>query len=634
MKHIVLTSFALLSFASAQQKGGDLPSLPTPNGALLRLYFPSGGPTSSFKIVREGGGRSVTLSRSVPAPRDEALKNKWVDAKTYDLLKSVYVDGTTNLNKDPVAKFNLDLQVARRPDWARALGLIFEDRGLQNGARYTYRVTATVRGRDVEVGRATVTPGPTPPLAAPRNLKVTPSGPRATLTWQAGSDDAVAYNVVRAEGTAAPTALPNTPYFPTASTTDRPRPPTFTDEKLKTNVQYRYAVSALDLFGRESQRTPLVTVDMIQGQALPQPSITSSDGGDKIVRLKWPKVSDSRVTGLKVLRGESAASLREIAALPASATSFEDRGGKGGTFYLYALAVVTKDGVQDPGPPTREKFLNYTPPPAPTSVAASFKDGKVRVTWTASKSDEVRGYIVLRSADKNAPIDRYQAVNGTPVAGTTLEQPLSGTPGASYVYRVQAVSTSERRSAPSDAATLTLPSAGPLVTIGDVDAKPDGVTLTWRVAGGTPSGLEVFRQNPDGSLALIARLPGSATTFTDKNVVMTRPYAYVLFAVNERGERVRPSNVVSATVPLRIDLGAVEGLSATSGANGVTVTWRRAKNAYAYLVYRVQDGKTTLLTSTRELRFVDKDGEAGVTYRVAPSAVNDTTGEGAEVKAR
>ena len=635
---LTLTTAALLGSAAGAQpakpKGGDLPSLPVPNGALIRLYFPTGGPTAAFKITREGGGRTVTLNSPVPAPRDEALKNKFVDAKTYDLLTSVYVDGNASLNKDPIAKFSLDLQVAQRPDWARALGLIFKDSGLQNGARYTYRVTASVRGRDVEVGRATVTPGPTPALAAPRGLTVTPSGTRATLTWQPGSDDTIAYKIARAEGNANPTVLDPAPFFPSVPADGKPRPPTFRDDKLKPDARYRYTVSAIDLFGRESPRATPVAVDMLDGQALPEPSITSSDASDKVVRLRWAAVTDRRVTGLKVLRGTTPANLREIATLAASATAFEDRKGQGGTFYLYALAVVTKDGTADTGAPRREKFLNFTPPPAPTNVAVTLKDGVVRVTWTASKSDEVRGYVVLRSADRNAPAEQYEAMNGTPTTGTTLEQPLAGTPGASYAYRVQAVSTSDRRSAPSEVAVLTLPAVGPLITLEGADATPEAVTLKWRVGGGTPGGIELFRQNPDGTLALIARLPGTATTFVDRNIVMTRPYAYVAFALNDKGERVRPSNVVSTTVPLRIDLGSVTNLAATSGPGGVTVTWQRAKNAYTYLVYRVESGADTLVGSTRDARLVDPSGKSGVTYRVVPSAVNGTSGDPTETRAR
>lgn len=636
MRTLVLTLPLLAGPALAQGPGRpvELPALPTPGGALLRLHFPNGRtPVGGFKITREGGGRTVTLAAPVPVPKETALAKGWVDAKGYDTLRAVYVEGNTPLNKDAFARFQLDLRVVADPKLARTLGLLFEDGGLQNGVKYTYRVTAAVNGREVEVGRAAVTPGPTPPLRAPSNLDVRPDTGRAVLAWRETDPLTVAYRIYRAEEGGAAVLLQPSPYFPRGDEAGRAAGPSFTDTKLRRDGRYRYQVSAQDLFGRESERTPAVAVNLADGEPPPVAVIAAMEAGDKTITLRWEKTADPRVKAVKVLRGETPEAMREIASLPPGATAYEDKGGRGGTWYTYALALETASGDRSVGPGRRVRFLNATPPAAPTNVRAVFDPEKrtVRVTWTPSPGDEVAGYYVTRAPEARTDPRAAQQLNGSPVKGP-FEHAIGVTPGEDWVYRVVAISTSDRRSAPSAPVTLVLPEEDPSIVLRSAQATPEAITLEWDLRGARAGGIEVFRLNPNKSLALVAKLPGTAKSFVDRNVVPSRPYAYVAFPLDAKGTRIAPSNVVSATVPLRIELGGVPDLKATLGPDGVRLSWGRARNAYGYMVYRVQDGAATLLAGTRDTRLTDPDGKAGVVYRVVPRAVNDTLGEEAEVR--
>ncbi|ULH16969.1 hypothetical protein MF271_17460 (plasmid) [Deinococcus sp. KNUC1210] len=631
-----------LAHAQTSAKTG-LATLPTPTGALLRWSLPGGTLPGAYRLIREGGGQRV--SRDLPGivDRATAIKNNWLSAEDYDALKELLSTPQTDARQ----KLSLQLQILANPNWARTLNLLTEDSGLKAGVTYSYRVLAVRGSTATEFAHGSVTPGPTPPVPTPSALKATPGVGRATLTWLPAGGLTMAYRVYRGQGTAALQLLLPSPYFPTTDAAKPSAAVSFQDPELQRKATYRYQVSALDLFGREGAKTEVLSVDLRYGEPLPQPLIreaVSLEGG-KGIRLSWDAADDPRVNGYVLLRGDTPNDLKPLKEL--TATTYTDSGVTPAQKYFYALALRLTSGsgqgsVSGAGPVTQGRAINKTPPPAPTGLKAiRSEDGTVALSWNASPAPDLLGYLVVQSGTPDAALSDSAMLTGQPISGTRMNIALDGVAGGKFSYRVLAVNTTGVNSLPSVPATVTVPGA-PVwaATLNRATGRDSAIELKWSYpqddAGRVqpPAQVEVFRQNPNGELTLIARLPGTTTTYADTHVVPLLPYAYTVAMLSAAGKRSDASNVLAASALYQPNVGAVEGFKAQLNGGTATLSWKPVPDATSYQVFRIRNGTPLLLGTVTALNFTDSGASAGVTYRVVPRAVDGSTGQAAEVVLR
>ncbi|WP_407569549.1 hypothetical protein [Deinococcus altitudinis] len=611
-----------------------LATLPTPTGALLRWSLPAAGLPGGYRLIREGGGQ--TVSRDLPALADKAaaVKAGWTTADDYDALKALLSEPKL----DPGQQLAIQLQILADPGLARTLNLLTEDTGLKAGVNYSYRVLALKGSGSSELGRGTVTPGPTPPVPVPGALSGRAGIGRATVSWAAAGGLTTGYRLYRAEGEAAFTLQQPSPYFPTTDLKNPKAPVNFADEGLKRGATYRYQVSALDLFGREGARTAALSVDLRNGEPLPQAIITKALGVKGTLELGWDAAKDQRVSGFVLFRGTGPDDLKPLATLPATSTGYTDRSGEVARSYVYALGYVLRPGADAPGEPTKPglptqgRSINADPPAAPLGLTAAVQDdGKLHLSWKASPESDLLGYLVLSSASAEAPLSETAQITPQPISGTVMNVPVTAAAGSKLYYRVQAVNTSGVGSAPSAAVTVTLPDSTSDAPVLSRLTPGDGrLTLGWSYTGEKlPASAEVFRQNPNGELTLVARLPGSTLEWTDTHVVPLLPYAYLVSALDASGKRGTPSNVMVATPRYLANVGAVSGLSAT-GSGPVELSWKAAPEAAAYQVFRTVGGAPLLLGTVNTLSFRDTPptGTRAASYKVVPIGLDGTSGEG------
>jgi hypothetical protein len=161
--------------------------------------------------------------------------------------------------------------------------------------------------------------------------------------------------------------------------------------------------------------------------------------GNSEVRLTWSAPEDdgaSPTEGYVVMRGESTASLREIAQL-SDVISYLDTGVTNGITYLYIIAAINEAGpgeYTEPVPATPIKLA--TAPGKVTTLIADPKGAKVTLQWTAPQDDggsPVTGYFILRGLTKDA-LEQIAEVG--PGATTWSEDGLER--GTTYYYSVAA----------------------------------------------------------------------------------------------------------------------------------------------------------------------------------------------------
>ncbi|CAM4129337.1 fibronectin type III domain-containing protein [Deinococcus marmoris] len=609
-------------------------ALPQPGGALLRWTLIGDTLPDTYRLIREGGSGKVRRDLPGIAPKADAIKNGWVTAQQYDFLKAKFGTPVT----DPFEKLGLQLQTLASPGIARTLNLLVTETGLKDGTRYSYRVVAVRGGKETPVGTATVTPGQPPAVPAPGKLSAVPERTRVTVAWQRAGGQVMAYQVYRAEGNATPLLLQPSPYFPTVDPA-QPGRVSFKDDALplKPKTKYSYQVAALDLFGRESARTAVLVADTGDAEpfsraSLVEPVITFGADGRGAVKLMWNAVKDPRILGLMVYRGSSPDTLKPLSEVAAGSSTYTDTTTEEAKSYVYGLGYKLAAGPTGPLSIRGAQPLNPALSAPPKGLKAKLEDANtLTLSWQPAPGKPI-GYLVVRGATATTPSEQFVSVTPRPIAATTLKLHLDASPGTGMTFRVITVSASGVSGKPGEPVAVVTPRiGGDAPTLLSVAPQDSALKVTWAYAGAAPAQVEVFRQNPQGDLVLVARLPGTTKVFTDRNVQAPFAYAYLVAALDARGKRSDPSNVSGAT-PLNITATPlVQGLSVSAGGGGAVLRWTADKGAASYAVYRTRGNRQERLGVVASPTYTDAQGKAGDVYRVVPVEQGGIQGQEASV---
>jgi hypothetical protein len=137
----------------------------------------------------------------------------------------------------------------------RAESTTFVDRGVEYGKPYLYYLQAVNKAGSGEVEsevsvEASISPEDLFPPAVPGGLQAVPTPTSIELAWDRVTDaDLAGYRIYR--------AAPGGELEKLADTTESP---SYTDRKIESGKQYRYAVSAFDKRGNESKMSGLIEV--------------------------------------------------------------------------------------------------------------------------------------------------------------------------------------------------------------------------------------------------------------------------------------------------------------------------------------------------------------------------------------
>ncbi|GGL07903.1 fibronectin type III domain-containing protein [Deinococcus radiotolerans] len=580
---ILIATLGAVPTAHAQTptaKAG-LAALPTPDGALLRWFLPGDAtPSGGFVIEVKGSAATRTVPVSSPQPYSAALG---LTRPEYDAVTATYTAPVTDDNRVGRAIFTLN--VVARPAFARALGIQTTLIGLPEGT-YTATVYAVDRTR-TPVGTATFRTGPTPPVPAPTNLTLLP-GATPRLRWTPPTEPGAlvaAYTVSRAGSTGPFQPLEPTPFFRTGGAGGD----VFTDTTAQPGQTYRYQVSSVDLFGRDS--APSAPVTFSAAAPLPTPVLTRAEPGNRKVTLTWTADPDPRVTAVLVLRGPAPDQLAVIATLPADARTFADQ-VQGGVPYLYAVATTDQTG-QLSGRSTLAGATgqNLTPPAAPSGLNVTATETSLTLTWTPNREGDLLGYRVYRSEGAQTPAEAL-LLTGLPLTDPTFTDVIPQGVQTPYRYQVVAVNTTQVDSELSAPVTGVLkdvtPPPPPLLAA--ATATPGGIQLSWTQA--TVPDLQTFEvlRATATTSAVLTQLPAGTRTYLDTTAAPGSTVTYTLRSVDRSGNRSAESAPLTATRPAPAGGSQVSGLRAALLPNqgGVQLTWTASQPGGQYVVYRLR----------------------------------------------
>lgn len=370
------------------------------------------------------------------------------------------------------------------------------------------------------------------------------------ITWPASTDiDVIGYHVYKARG--------DEEEF--IRITDELLPPLqtfFVHEETEPGVQYRYAVTAVDENGNESERSNPGNV-YIWDYRTPEPVTNFSVNFDVELfqtQLSWQSDNEQEMLRtFQILRrqihpeaGVAYDQLNDSAHLDLNFTDsgYQD-GFREGLTFEYGVAAVARNGNRSDTVWTNIQIPVITPPEPPVSVDVRMRNTeRVQVTWPASVSTDVTSYKVYRhhveSDSTNTLAERAR--------GTRIFRDEDIELFNHYVYSVTAVDSAGNESEPVLADTLLAHHQQPPPRSRNVQAfsVDDGVELRWQVQdSNVVDRFKIYRANiATGIFEAIAEVDGAQTIF-----IHTESEAgqwFKVYPVDRMGREARTATAVQA----------------------------------------------------------------------------------------
>ena len=519
---------------------------------------------------------------------------------------------------------------------ALVLGRLFVDTAATRGAEYEYRVAFT-DAAGAETGRSA--------MGHVRVVDVEPAAPPApaarsadheiVLTWHYRpftgdpADLVVGFHVYRASAAgAAGRRLTVTPVL----RNDAPGAVLeFRDDEPANGVPVRYALTAVDIAGRESPPGPAV---LAQARDVTPPGVPTDlavRSGDGAVTVTWRLAPETDVAGYHIERSmglsQPYARLDRVL-IPAARPLWTDTVAGGRQYFYRVTAVDSAGNASAPSNPVPALPADNTPPAPPANLTVAAARGRLTVRWNASPSHDVLGYWVYRGE-----AGRFVRLSTRPVVALEVTDSGYGgngggfarlTPGTRYTIRVSAVDSAFNESAKVETVVLVpddQPPAPPsALRVQNVRGRY--VSVSWDASPDRDVARYVLARSGGGAPPIAGLAFGAGgREWRDTAVVHGASYVYRLTAVDSAGN---VSSAVTDSLRFRdvTPPPPPRAASARLVAGVVEVRWERviAAELVGYNVYRstVPTGVYARLTSApvTGLTFADSTGHAGLFYLV------------------
>ncbi|MBW2029867.1 MAG: fibronectin type III domain-containing protein [Deltaproteobacteria bacterium] len=530
------------------------------------------------------------------------------------------------------------------PELADLLGVRYVDRGVERGKTYIYRLSVLENGVEKVVGISLPVKTQKPNIRPPEAFEGKAGDGQVLLRWRVEKRFS-GYDVFRKEGPGSELVKVNTaPIVVLESLTKdgvvRPPDWLYVDRGLQNDRTYSYIVKGRDPYGRLS--LPSESIELTPRDLTP-PSpparLTAKVQDDDSVILSWQKSPDPDLAGYNVYRSLSyKMGFEKIAAgISPDTLTYRDRGLEPRRSYWYRVTAYDRSGNESgPSYTAPANLVDRTPPKAPSGLKGTAEPGKTILSWTPNNEEDLAGYRVYRSMDRDS--ENYKLLNQepTPRATFTNQLPKTATDNPFY-YRVTAVDTSGNESGFSNTLELQLP---------DVTPPRAPVFETYRVKEGTIAlvwypnteedlaGYDIYRSKAGKEPVTWTRLNTKTlspknSSFEDRSVEAGVKYAYRLRAVDKRGNASSLSTPLVASTYDKTPPPAPARLRARALAEekAVLLTWQMPKSddIKGVLVYRAlkEAGPYYPVSPvTRDSSFRDTKVRSGRTYFYRIAAVD------------
>jgi len=506
------------------------------------------------------------------------------------------------------------------PKVADVLGLRWEDREVEKGNLYLYRLTA-MDPQDREKILVTLTRPigleDYKPVTKPRGFSAKAGDGEISFFWLKETRFS-AYNLYRSDEENGTYKKINTAPIIILTTTDKTgkekiSDTLFKDSKVINGKTYWYYLEGVDAFGRKSIPTKKLSATPVDLTPPLAPRGFKTEVKGTTVELSWEKSPEKDAFGYHVYRGQSYKGpfvRLTKKTIPSYYTRYKDTGlPLRATFWYYVTAVDTAGNESGPSYTAPANIVDRVPPVEPKELKGKTEPGKILLSWTPNKEEDLEGYRVFRSMEKDTK--HYQLLNQKPSKKASFVNELPKTASDnSFFFKIKAVDTSGNESGFSNVVKVKLPDVTPpIAPVFKVFTVTEGkIAVSWYPnTESDVAGCNLFRTKAGESSAermalnkaLIAK---DEHSFTDEGLVAGQKYIYELQAVDTSQNPSPFSRPLVASTFDKTPPPAPEGLhgAALKDGKGIVLTWKmpKAKDLKGVVLYRARKENGTFYPIT------------------------------------
>lgn len=409
-------------------------------------------------------------------------------------------------------------------------------------------------------------------------------------------------------------------------------PPVYFDSDIASGVEYTYYVTAVDIVSVES--SPSQSVKLMWTDVKPPaiPDEIKADSVEGSIGISWKMNLELDAKGYSLYRStklEKDFVKLNQELIPIDKTYFYDKTFTFGVQYFYRITCTDKNGNEsERSNPLSIVYEDLIPPDPPSNLTYKYENKLIKLTWTASKSQDVEGYHFYRGESK-VGIPRITADIIPSLTYTDSGYSGKGfTPGQRYTIAITAFDKGRNESQKVFIEDILIPDDDPPM-------PPEG--LMTEIKNG--NSVEIFcgiSTSPDVAFYKLFRnesgsndKPVELATYKDTpfsihdtTTEKTKTYIYYAIAIDSAGNESPKGNI--ATVELRDDIPPPSPrlVEAQSTQDGILITWEPVYefDFAGYNVYKssIPDGIYVKINKVviTELKYLDKEGKITDFYKV------------------
>ncbi|MFK5882670.1 MAG: hypothetical protein QM482_10730 [Sulfurospirillum sp.] len=464
MKRVFLIILILLGTVYAKSSGDlGLYANVQDNKILLKWIPKKYSSKNVYKIYRKTDGEKEKLLATVKAvPYKDLKKAKY--SKDYIFLVYPFKDVKNIDDEIAVAKaeqvaggFRV-LKLLEDNNFAKNLGQFFIDTGVKKSKKYIYRVVLFKNDKKISEASVNANTANKKYLSGIFWMQAKGYEWGVGIKWDSGKESGF-YNIYRKlQGEKKFKRLNSTPVYVTPSFAKKSKS-FYRDKSLKKNQSASYYVKKVDFFGKEGKPSYSIKAKRLVSQ---KPKIVQHifiKNSDKVITLRWRKVP--KVIGYNVYRSMNyKGGYKKLNKKPIKKQIYQDKNFKSNQTYYYYVSSLDLRGESKPSMKMLAYARDVTPPPTLKTLQFSVEPGLVKLKWKGVKSDDLLGYRVYMSMDKEAK--DWSLITKKAIKNTKFihkkEKSLSRYP---YYYAVVAVDKSFNESRFSNIVKTKLPDVTP-----------------------------------------------------------------------------------------------------------------------------------------------------------------------------
>lgn len=361
----------------------------------------------------------------------------------------------------------------------------------------------------------------------------------------------------------------------------------YVDSSVKEGKLYYYKIRVI---GREG--TDTIYSDWssaVSGRTAKKPSkIKVSSGNSTTLRISW--TGDKNAAGYTIKRAESQkGTYKKIATVKGGdTTSYDNKKVKAGKTYYYKVEAYNYNGKKKGYSGYSSVASGKTLKGTSITKVESTSSTKQTITW--KKNNDAKGYQIYQSTSKDG---KYKKIKSISNKKTTSYKVTGLKQGVKYYYKVRCTNKADGVTGYSDYSTVRGARVAKAVIAQAEGVSGTKIKLTWDKVKDADSFVIYRSTSSGGTYKKIGTAKGTAVSYTDSKLQMTKKYYYKL-EVKMKGYKATgtsgKSKAVSAYPIRQTEIASVE----PGDTGALVVRWSQVKDISGYEVYRSTQWDGTL----------------------------------------